>query len=129
MSIELNIFKRYEYTNEDGFEKIKYIGNKSIGLCASTWTDKIYPIMEKARELTGTDIDIPCYDCYDSAYLAKDNQLKLVEPCDMVVALEIVKEYYESLEQTEDIERKLYYINNILLPNARLGFYFVESRE
>lgn len=129
MSKSLNVFTDYTYEEHEGEGFIKYINNKPISLCSSTWVKFLYPIMQKTSELMGESIDIPCIDEFDNADLAKVRKLNLIEPEKMVKALELTKEYYESLERTEEIENMLYYIDNVLLNNARSGFYFSADRD
>ena len=124
MSITLNAFRDYKYDEES--ESIKYIGNESIDLCASTWVHKLYPILEKASELAGCDISINTYDVFDHAHLAKDRKLKLVRPEDMVIALEMAKDYYSKLDNTDE-DNYIGFIEGILLPRAKKGLYFTSD--
>lgn len=127
MSIALNVFKDYTYDAEK--DKIVYIDNESIDLCASTWKYKVYPILKKASELTGVDVHIPCYDVYDDAELAKTKSLELVAPEVMVIALEAAREYYKEVFDEAARRDMVSFIDNMLLHRAKKGMYFVEARE
>jgi len=121
MSITLNAFRDYKYDEEK--ERLIYIGNEPIDLCASTWCNKIYPIMHKAEELLGGSFEINSYDSFNSADLVKARKLEVVEPGDMVIALETVRKYYLGLGDAES-EDMVYFIDGVLLPRARKGLYF-----
>ena len=121
MSITLNAFRDYKY--DEAKERLIYIGNEPIDLCASTWSDKVYPIMKKASELVGGGIEINSYDAFDSWDLAKDRKLELVNPEDMVIALETVREHYVS-DGSAEVEELINFIDSVLLPRAKKGLYF-----
>ena len=122
MSIALNAFRDYKYDEEK--ERLIYIGNEPIDLCASTWRDRVYPIIDKANELVGGGIAINSYDSFDSCGTARERKLEIVEPEKMVIALEAAREYYVGLEDTKTRDNMVAFIDGVLLPRARKGLYF-----
>lgn len=134
MGTTLNAFKDYEVVKskpaEIGyeFEHIHYIENDDIDLCASTWGNYIYPILEMASKLSNQKLTIPMYDTYHDEHieLAKARKLELIDPKLFETAFEKVKQKLLTTDDKKSADM-IVYLDDVLLPRARAGLYFTQD--
>ena len=128
MSTTLHAFKDYRCITVDGDDELEYIEDNGIDLCGSTWLEYIYPILDMATELSGSEIYIRCYDPYDSADIAKRRQIDVIDPMLFTSALELVRD--SLLDRQDKVAKEMiYYLDEVLLPRTRAGLYLTEDRE
>lgn len=125
MSKTLHAFKDYKVIGEGDNAQITYIGDNMTDLTASTWCH-ITSILELATKLSGCEIDIWSYDEFEDIDLARERKLKLIEPEVFSSALEKVKTEISGKEDKIS-KNMLCFIENVLLPRAKAGLYFVKE--